>query len=229
MNDKRIAVTHVNIRLSISLLLFKLVAIELFAAAIFLFWQMGIYTFIRDLQTFHSIIGLGMPLFVLLVVLKTFITVFVILQWLNEYYEIACNFFQLLELQIPELREYFRSKDYSKIVKKYRGNFGGSLIFRPIGLTLILEIVERLVGKYGLEHSILLIAKLPRNLSQIPYADVIWNTKSKTIVNKHRVLTRNLLLYMLGEQKASEKLLRGYADAIGKDITEVSLPAQLKA
>jgi DNA sulfur modification protein DndB len=149
-------------------------------------------------------------------------------QQLNQFYETACNFFHSLELQIPELREYFESKNYTKIVKKYRGNFGGSLVFRPIGLTLILEIVERLVGKYGLEQSIKLIAKLPRDLSRIPYADVLWNTKSKTIINKHRVLARNLLLYMLGEQKASEKLLKGYADAIGKDLSEVTLPTQLK-
>ena len=89
MNDKKIAVTHVNIRLSISLLLFKLITIELFAAAVFLFWQLGIYTFIHDLRTFHSVIGFGIPLFVLLVIMKTFVTVFVILQWLNEYYEIS--------------------------------------------------------------------------------------------------------------------------------------------
>lgn len=91
MSDKKISVTHVNIRLSISLLLFKLIAIELFAATVFLFWQMGIYTFIHDLQTFHSVIGLGMPLFVVLVIMKTFVTVFVILQWLNEYYEISAD------------------------------------------------------------------------------------------------------------------------------------------
>lgn len=148
---------------------------------------------------------------------------------LEDYYQAASKYFQLLQENIPELKEYFDASDYSKVVKKYRGSFGGSLVFRPIGLTLITEVVEKLPASLNIKERVRLVSKLPRTLTKEPFADVLWNTKRNIIkaLNAERVLARNLMLYMLGEIKPSDELLENYAKALGKDVQEVRLPKQM--
>lgn len=148
---------------------------------------------------------------------------------LDKYYQAACQYFQLLQDNIPELKEFFEAGDYPDVVKKYRGNFGGSLVFRPIGLTLLTETIEKLAAKYDLKERVRLVSKLPRTLAKEPFANVLWNPIKKTIkaLTRERVLARNLMLYMLGEVKSSDELLKDYAEALGKDVQEVQLPKQV--
>src|SRR5690348_4699784 len=88
---KMIQVTHVNIRLSISFLLMKLIAIELVAGMIIISWQIGTAFYVSNFAILKSIFVIAVPVITLLVLLKTFITIFIILQWLNEYYEISSD------------------------------------------------------------------------------------------------------------------------------------------
>ena len=93
MNDekKRIYVTHVNIRLSISFLLLKLILIELFAGLIIILWQSVLAFYVGNISVLHTVILYGLPILFFLVLIKTSITIFLILQWLNEYYEISAE------------------------------------------------------------------------------------------------------------------------------------------
>lgn len=52
---KKIYVTHVNIRLSISFLLLKLISIELIAGLIIIFWHVGLAYYVSTLQLLQSI------------------------------------------------------------------------------------------------------------------------------------------------------------------------------
>lgn len=88
-DNKRIYVTHVNIRLSIFFLLFKLISIELFSGGVIVLWHIGLSYYVKTVQMMDTIATYGMPILVVLVLLKTFVTLFLIMQWLNEYYEIS--------------------------------------------------------------------------------------------------------------------------------------------
>lgn len=88
-NGNMIPVTHVNVRLSISLLLLKLLFVEVVAAASVIFFYSVLLPY--EGMLFQNV-GMGffnLPFYVALVIVKTFITFFIILQWLNEYYEIT--------------------------------------------------------------------------------------------------------------------------------------------
>lgn len=86
---KNIVITHVTIRQSISFLVLRLLSIEIMAAiAIIVFHTLILRSDIRQLVG-DDILIFNIPLFILLVVIKTVITIFVIIQWLNEYYEIT--------------------------------------------------------------------------------------------------------------------------------------------
>ncbi len=88
-DGKNIVVTHVTIRQSISFLVLRLLAIEIITAiAIVFFHTLLLRSDIRQMVE-PGLLIFNIPLFIILVVVKTILTIFVIVQWLNEYYEIT--------------------------------------------------------------------------------------------------------------------------------------------
>lgn len=90
-NKKTIVVTHVNIRQSISFLLLKLIFIDLLAAVFVLIFFSSIFAPQLTTEFKIEIVSLNKIYFGALFAIKTFLTIFVVLQWLNEYYEITAN------------------------------------------------------------------------------------------------------------------------------------------
>lgn len=90
--EKQIVVSHITIRQSISVLVFRIILIEAIAAvAVIVFHTLILSTQVRDLTSSvnENFILFNIPIFVLLVIIKTVLVLFVIIQWLNEYYEIT--------------------------------------------------------------------------------------------------------------------------------------------
>ena len=113
------------------------------------------------------------------------------------------------------------------VVKKYRHSDGGSVLFRPMGLKILTEIVAVLTEKYPLTECFKLISKLPTDLAQDPYSGVIWDSSQKKIINGS-TLARNLLLYMLNHpSKDVGKLQEDYAKALGDEINKIRLPEKV--
>lgn len=148
-------------------------------------------------------------------------------QKIDEHYEYAILFFETMMHHFPILRRFFISGNYESLVKKNRGSFGGNVLFRPIGLTIMTEVVAEMVRERDLEASIKLAGQLPQDLTGKPYADVLWDTKRKIMINGGRSLTRRLLLYMLGEKVDKAKLTKDYGKALGLAVNEAVLPKQL--
>lgn len=89
MVNETLQVTHVNIRLSITIMLFKLIFVEIVAAALVIIFHSALFLFNGQTIPVVSTIMFTIPLFLALITLKTAMSVFIILQWLNEYYEIT--------------------------------------------------------------------------------------------------------------------------------------------
>ncbi len=90
--ERKIVVTHVTIRQSIVILLFRLVVLELLAAfGIIMFHTLVISTNIAEIveNVNRDIVLFNAPLLFFLISLKTGVMIFVIIRWLNEYYEIT--------------------------------------------------------------------------------------------------------------------------------------------
>lgn len=134
---------------------------------------------------------------------------------LDEHYENACDYFKQLADSFLPLAEFFDASDYSAIVRRYRHSEGGSILFRPIGLTITTEIVSMLVKKYPLGRCFEMISNLPCDLREKPYNGLIWHPRQKKLT-RSKSLVKNLLLYMLGEYDGNEdKLHEDYAKALG--------------
>ena len=144
---------------------------------------------------------------------------------LNQHYTNACDYFKRLTNSFLPLKEFADTSDYSIVVKKYRHPDGGSVLFRPIGLKILTEIIARLAEKYSLSECFKMISKLPTDLTQKPYNEVIWHPTQKKMIMKGKTLVKNLLLYMLDpSSKDVDKLREDYAKALGREMKEVELP-----
>lgn len=86
---EKLQVTHINIRISISLLLLKLLFLEVIAAGIVIFLHSPLFFFEGQWLGEIGIRLFNIPLFIILVIGKIFLTIYIIFEWLDEYYEIT--------------------------------------------------------------------------------------------------------------------------------------------
>lgn len=107
-------VSHVNIRLSISFLLLKLLVLELIAATgVVLCMSISLSEFVQNAG--FELPGISAPIYLVFVAIKTLVTMFIILQWLNEYYEISPALITHRKGIIFRFEEKYPLKDMKKI------------------------------------------------------------------------------------------------------------------
>ena len=147
---------------------------------------------------------------------------------LDKHYANACAYFEQLTNSFLPLQEFANSgDDYSVVVEKYRHSDGGSVLFRPMGLKILTEVMAALSDKYPPSECFKVISKLPIDLTQNPYNGVIWDPSQKKIKGG-RTLARNLLLYMLDHPpKDVDELHEDYAKALGAETNQIKLPAKV--
>ena len=141
---------------------------------------------------------------------------------LEEYRVASEEFFHELSNTFPQLEKYFGAADYPSVVKKFRTENGGNLLFRPIGLLVITEAIGALCKFCNLTEAYKIIGNAPLILSEPPYNNVLWS-KSRGMTTK-RALARDLLLYILKPEvltkSRTEIIGRQYAVAIEKGAHE---------
>jgi hypothetical protein len=87
-DDKRIYVDHVTIRQSIFFLLLKLLTLEILAAiGLVLFYVVILLPRLME-SVSNALYNYVVPFFITMAIVKIFIMIFVVVQWLEEYYEI---------------------------------------------------------------------------------------------------------------------------------------------
>lgn len=86
-----IFVTHLTVRQSITILVLKIVTIDIVAAAIFLFSYSVIFNTVVSATLDLEPNSYNRVVFLVLVFLKISLTLYLVLRWLNEFYEIKPN------------------------------------------------------------------------------------------------------------------------------------------
>lgn len=150
---------------------------------------------------------------------------------LDEYYEFAVNYFGLFAATFPEVQEVLDGETPSEAVKTHRHREGGSVLFRPVGQKVFCQLVSLLCKSYTLDEAFEWVSLVPTELTDAPYADVIWDTGNRRMSSSNTDANhvKELLLYMLGEETRhkEETLKARYAQYLGRPEEEVSLPERL--
>lgn len=150
---------------------------------------------------------------------------------LDQYFEYAKHYFELMRENFAELGAFFSAENPQTVVAKNRGSHGGKVVFRPVGLEIITQIVARLTKDVSLQEAVKRAAKLPRDLISPPYRSLMWDTGKKTITNAHKATLREVLLHMLGNYAKwdSAALLVRYRRETGDDAIKLPKPVLVVA
>jgi DNA sulfur modification protein DndB len=151
---------------------------------------------------------------------------------LVEFEAYAGDYFGAIAKSFTPVSEVFVSDNPMQVVPRYRGDHGGHILFRPIGL----EIITRVAIAYAKEHglslatAVLELRDLPVELDQPPYRDVIWDSSRKRMNVRGKTLARELLKYMVGLPVKELDLAKEYRQAISGDPNDrsIQLPAQIR-
>jgi len=151
----------------------------------------------------------------------------------EQLYQCASEFWEKFSCCFPPLKELKESSTEQKIAEKYRTTEGGNVLFRPIGLLMLVKVVRRLIdyNKLNLEQALERVSKVPMELSSEPWAHLIWNPLSKQIItaSPNRRAAEKLLFYSVGGDLTVLKsdpntLKKELADIKNEDSENITLP-----
>ncbi|MYD98222.1 MAG: DGQHR domain-containing protein [Gammaproteobacteria bacterium] len=117
---------------------------------------------------------------------------------LDAYFAFAKDIFVSMRRHFPELDEFFSATNTEPVVCRHRTEEGGNVLYKPLGLDTFSTVIAYLSDNMPLDDAFERAAELPRQLQEQPYTGLMWNPVRRTISNRHRVTTRELLLHMLG-------------------------------
>jgi DNA sulfur modification protein DndB len=126
-------------------------------------------------------------------------------QAIEEYYRFAESFFIDLAKAVMPIKEFFDAKKEEDVVKKYRGAFGGNILFRPLGLIIITEVIAKIAETKSIDYAFAVLKDLPMSLSEKPYIDAFWIKKTSSINPKAKAVVRDMLLVEAGVYSNSAK------------------------
>lgn len=127
---------------------------------------------------------------------------------ITEFYEKAVELWDIYCKHFPSLKELKESDPEDEVAGKYRHADGGNLLFRPIGLLLSVKVIRHLMdhNELSLEEAVNRISNVPMDLSEDPWAHLLWNPLNK------KMITAAL------NRRAAEKL---FFNAVGGDLTDL--------
>ena len=151
---------------------------------------------------------------------------------IKDYYKKSAKFWDTLVKYFPPLSETLTSKPENNIAGHFRNRNGGHLLFRPVGLLIIAQVV-RLAKDSGLsqKESIKRISEVSMELTDKPWVGLLWDKTNKRMISGTipQKVAKQLLFYAIGGDLSDIKtsydaVRREYAGLLNKEEDEVKLP-----
>jgi len=155
---------------------------------------------------------------------------------IENFYEKAKILWDKMCSQFSPLKEMKNSNVEDKVAIKYRNSQkGGNLLFRPIGIQLIISVIRKLVDSGdSLNNSIKKISNVPMSLLDYPWNGLLWDNINKRMLTSstNRKVGERLVFYSIGGNLSQYKtnstdLAKEFAGIINKDPKEIKLPKYL--
>lgn len=150
---------------------------------------------------------------------------------IQKFDERSDEFWDAMIDAFPPLKEIASSAPEDEVSARYRGEFGGHLLFRPIGLALVVRAIRSLRDELGLDEAIQRSSKVQMALDQEPWMRLLWdpvNSRMITAPENQKVAFR-LFYHSIGGDLSdlattASELTSEWAGLIGRDPQEVVLP-----
>jgi DNA sulfur modification protein DndB len=142
---------------------------------------------------------------------------------IEGYYQRAADLWDRLISKFPPLAEVARSAPSAAVVSQYRNEeIGGHLLFRPIGLELVVKVIRQLLNTgLSIAEATSRVAAVPMYLGDWPWAVLLWSPVSRRMITapeNQRAATR-LLFYLCGGELAR---IRSSVDELQDEIAALT-------
>lgn len=150
---------------------------------------------------------------------------------ITHYYDRAVELWDLMQKFFPAVKRLAASEKDEKLAGEFRGPHGGHLLFRPIGLLLIVDVIHKFVSQgSNLLKIMKALSKAPMELEQKPWKELLWNPVAGRMVTapENRDVAFRILYYGIGGKLAvlgtSEiEVRREWAGVLNRRISAVKL------
>lgn len=152
---------------------------------------------------------------------------------LDEFEELAFDYFSAVAETFSPIKRYFESTKPSDIVGQFRFRKRHALFF-TIGFELFTRAALALAKRDNISviEAVRKLKNFPVDLTKEPYRGVVWDPIRKVVVVSRKSLARLLVFHMLGlpiSPRQKRNLLGDYREALGHVRTEpsIDLPERL--
>ena len=155
--------------------------------------------------------------------------------WLSVYLATAESYFNFLFEHFPEVMDCLNSNDPSELISRHRHRGGGHFLFRPVGQKIFSQLIAShvqtawqskfenadddprvLEGRVRscLSQAFQRFREIPTDLTQSPYAHLIWIPQTKRMSVGRASIVRDILLKRYGlikpavDRRLAERLRR---------------------
>ena len=143
----------------------------------------------------------------------------------------SAHFWDRMVAHFSPLQELLAGQPDENISGRYRHRAGGHLLFRPVGLLIIANVVRQ-AKDAGLDEreAIRRISGISMELTDEPWVGLLWDKTNQRMISGtlQQKVARQLLFYFIGGDLAdmktnAEAVRREYAGLLNKDEPEVKL------
>ena len=149
----------------------------------------------------------------------------------------SAHFWDRMVVHFPPLKEIIASQPDENIAGRYRHRAGGHLLFRPVGLLIIANVVRQ-AKDAGLDETeaIKRISEVSMELTDEPWVGLLWDKTNQRMISGTilQKVAKQILFYTIGGNLADmktnvEAVQREYAGLLNRDESEVKLQRQYKS
>lgn len=148
---------------------------------------------------------------------------------IGRFYKKSVQFWDAMVEHFDSISAICSSRPDENIAGVHRHRQGGNLLFRPIGLLIVANVIRK-AKESGLSENeaIKRISGVSMEISNNPWVGLLWDKVNQRMINErsHQKVAKNLLYLNIGGNLAHmktsyEKLLQEYAGILNKEKTDV--------
>lgn len=156
---------------------------------------------------------------------------------ISTYYHRASDLWDGLIDKFSPLKQIRDSNSPGEVTPKYRNANGGHLLFRPVGLLLVVTTIRQLIdANLELDEAIERVSKVPMLLNNDPWSGLLWDSINHRMITttENQKVGSKMLFYSVGGdlsdlQTNISELREELAGLLNKDIHEVQLPSYFES
>lgn len=154
-----------------------------------------------------------------------------------KFYAKSTQFWNTLVEYFPALEDILTSQPDNNAAERYRNREGGHLLFRPVGLLIIANVVRQAKDSGISERkAIKRISEVSMELTDKPWVGLLWDKTNQRMISGTiaQKVAKQILFYTIGGDLADmktniENVRREYAGLLNRNESEVKLQRQYKS